>query len=289
MFVPTQFGVEGARGNQKPPFAVVRPWTHKINGVAAGTVRVGTADMRVRFVTTETGLFVLRDEGEETGEWALRGAIRLESDMLPREFDGQRFDHFGDCDFEQDAGLLWVAVEGGGRPALFAFDAALSYVSHAHIPQKFSPWCAVRDGIVYTSEFEAGVVFGYDASGVPAGRDAPCVKMLRLPRRYSRIQGGAFDKKGRLILTVDADDAPMVAVVNPDGSLHQEIAIDRRAFGPVEDVVNAVVGDTISRDKELQGLCYRDGQLEVLLSDKNWFSKDGLILLHYTEVEEDFE
>lgn len=278
MFVEMKFG---GGTNKKPAKTVVRPWTHQINGIGCGRF----VSERLRFVSTETGLFSFKDS-EETGAWIESNPVGR-STRLPLEYRGQRFDHFGDLDVDDVAGLVWVAVEGGGAPALMAFTPDLRYERHLTLPQKFAPWCAYKDGLVYTSEFGAGIVTGYDVS--LGFKNAKAADVRCLPKRYDRIQGGVFDDHDRLVLSVDADDAPMIVVVNKNGTLHQEIKIDRRAFGPLESVVNALAGEAITRDKEMQGLHYENGALMVLVSDKNWWSDDGLILLHYTEVAEDFE
>jgi hypothetical protein len=276
MYAPTLFGLPQAqRGNQKPAQTIAKRWTHQINGVTSASFGW--------FITTQTGVYRFHDS-PETGEWVRWGPNLERSGLLPYVFSGQRFDHFGDCDYDEETRTLWVAVEGGGAPAIFAFDSELRYLRHSSVSQTFTPWCAAHGGLVYTSEFEADHVTGYDVSG-PVAR---AVREIQLPHRIARIQGGSFDKQGRLVLASDDDQDPHLAVVNLDGSLHQKLPIDRRAFGPADDLVNALAGKPASRDKEIQGLDAHGGALALLLSDKNWLGNDGLIFLHYSEVEEEF-
>lgn len=110
---------------------------------------------------------------------------------VPEDLMAKGYSHFGDGDYCD--GKLYIACEDFGfrNPAIFEYDAeTLEYVDYHLIPQgvlsdNHLPWCVVRNGIVYISEFD-------DVSEIKmlSFDDYSYIGSIKLDKSLNSIQGG---------------------------------------------------------------------------------------------------
>jgi hypothetical protein len=200
-------------------------------------------------------------------------------------------EHFGDCDWLPDGSFI-VSSEGPDGPGILKFVIhedlipCCEYIGKIPLWNQIeAPWCAYDDKekLIYTSDFDTDVVYAYPLefnvhNNVPVG-------MIVLKDKLYRIQGGAMRDDGTLYLISDEDYNPRIISIDNTGLTKTFVGIKRNAFSRPEKIVNYFARKNIARDKELQGIAAYKGKLYQLLSDKNWFSNDGLKMLVYNTNE----
>jgi hypothetical protein len=136
---------------------------------------------------------------------------------IPRGFSDPGYDHFGDGDVHGDR--LYIPLEdsrsGGHYARLLVFDTAtLSFIASGELTgERHAPWCAVspHDGLLYTSGFSfvwTLRAFRHEIAGralrLELDHELPLRDGNGEPKRFDRVQGGAFsDATGLFYLVND--------------------------------------------------------------------------------------
>lgn len=133
---------------------------------------------------------------------------------VPEDLMAKGYSHFGDGDYCD--GKLYIACEDFGfrNPAIFEYDAeTLEYVDYHLIPQgvlsdNHLPWCVVRNGIVYISEFD-------DVSEIKMLNfsDFSYIGSIKLDKTLNSIQGGDILNNTLYLSSDDGDkEKPTYAI-----------------------------------------------------------------------------
>jgi len=253
--------------NRKPyhksfPVGFQKDWTNGMNGLAFGPE--GNA-----FVTTREKLYKF-PVPKHYHKWYEYGP---EASSLP--YPKGLFDHAGDLDVDSN-GNIWIPIEGSAGPAIAKFNSDLEFEWYYKLDrQQFASWVASDNEFLYSSDFHSNYINVYK----PTSNYIDYVGQLNLSEKVFRIQGGAFYKDKLYLCSDDVDNPRIVSV--KDGNVTTEVTIPRVAFNWVNKTINWFARDDVSRYQELQGIAFKNNELQVILGEINWFTKDDLILLHY--------
>lgn len=125
----------------------------------------------------------------ETGE-----VIKQTDFCVPEELSLKGYDHFGDGDY--DNGKLYVACEDlfFTAPAIMVYDAeTLEFLDCYIVPEEGEgdahiPWCLVKDGIIYYSQFD-----NVTEIRMLSVEDGSYLGAIQINAELFDVQGGDFD------------------------------------------------------------------------------------------------
>ena len=201
---------------------------------------------------------------------------------MPKSWHDYGWRHYGDLTYAK--GRLYVALEGGGRGGVGAFDTQLKPIGFASFNTGDCPWIAYnsRDDYFYTSDFHAWELRRYqitvqdnkviaNLNGKIPLIDRNCRKTL-----IDRVQGGTFSKNGRLYVTSDIQNGGIRGIDVRTGMVFLAIRVNFDKDGEKEELEGITLWDLDSG--VAPGI---RGQVHVLMIQNEISSNDDLYFKHF--------
>ena len=139
----------------------------------------------------------------------MKKLLRYNDKPIPKYLREEGYFHLGDLDHYMDLLLIPIEKVNYEKPTIIAIynSTTLKLVRYSYTPQNHMPWIAIDSkGYIYTSEFSpVDEVYVYHIDQIKIGNYVTPLKVIKLKRTLTNVQGGAI-LGNSLILTSDDGD-----------------------------------------------------------------------------------